>query len=444
MAEMRAFFLVAGFTRGQDAMSWDAGVHEDIHIVASIDLRKMGWDGTGRWPGHAYMYMSRASCGQELRCRPTDGPTDHNPASIRTTRAIASLPFDLAACFQSQHQETSHQQPPNEHSSPSSDNPRNPPTKQLFTMMRKFRESLAKTARKDPPSSAAAHSSAVCHACGQQAPPSSSHTPFGARSAGIHDDDPARRHHRSSWNSTSTADSGYESLATAAAAGSSECGDTELARPITSCELDGDIYTMPYDPLHFHVLRSRSVHRGPSTPASSIYSDDMDPLQVEAEASIRVQIEEAKQTPDSAPPPQQDPGLPTRARSTTLPHTKSGFDTDSDSDDSRHLAVWPRIGLAPSGAPSADPVPATPPRSRYARLNELPAASPRASIFSPDVLESMEDEAAGKTAAAAAVAQRGLEPRDSGPRRWHKRATLSVGILPSQLRRLSLGRPARE
>lgn len=69
-----------------------------------------------------------------------------------------------------------------------------------------------------------------------------------------------------------------------------------------------------------------------------------------------------------------------------------------------------------------------PRKSRFAKLNEFPAASPRSLLFPEDVYD-MD----------AGIERTGIKEEDTRPKRsiWHK-ASLSAAILPSQLRRLSL------
>lgn len=284
-------------------------------------------------------------------------------------------------------------------------------------MMKKFRNSLTKSTKKNEGTNYAPSSmNSVCHACGQQAPPSSNGMITEAPN-NTYNYSPTHKQHRISWNSTSTSDSGYTSLA----------DDNQ-----TLCELDGGIYTMPYNPLQFR--NSRSIHNSISTPASSIYSEHIDPLEVQVTTSVPVSIEinEAKHTKDFVPS-QQDRYL----SSSGVPAAKE----HGESNDNKYLDVRPRANTGPLGSSYAPLTPDSMPRSRYARLNELPVVSPRASAFSPDVFERMEVEARN---GAAGLAQEDVEPAEKESRRWHKRATLSVGILPSQLRRLSLGRASKE
>lgn len=76
----------------------------------------------------------------------------------------------------------------------------------------------------------------------------------------------------------------------------------------------------------------------------------------------------------------------------------------------------------------------SPPKSRFARLNELPAASPRALMFPDDVFDfdaGIEvEEPKGK-----------LRHKRS---RWSKGGSLSSIVLPTRLRKLSKGNDVRE
>lgn len=69
-----------------------------------------------------------------------------------------------------------------------------------------------------------------------------------------------------------------------------------------------------------------------------------------------------------------------------------------------------------------------PRKSRFSKLNEFPAASPRSLLFPEDVYD-----------LDAGIERNEVKMEDSRPKRsiWHK-ASLSAVILPSQLRRLSL------
>lgn len=71
------------------------------------------------------------------------------------------------------------------------------------------------------------------------------------------------------------------------------------------------------------------------------------------------------------------------------------------------------------------------PKSRYAKLNELPVASPRSLYFSEEVF----DLSAG--------IERDVKSESKRRSRWH-RASLSVSTLPTHLKRLSLGNLKKE
>lgn len=72
------------------------------------------------------------------------------------------------------------------------------------------------------------------------------------------------------------------------------------------------------------------------------------------------------------------------------------------------------------------------PKSRYAKLNDLPAASPR-SLYFEDILYDLD-----------AGIERDEKPESKRKRgRWHK-ASLSVASLPTHLKRLSLGNLRKE
>lgn len=72
------------------------------------------------------------------------------------------------------------------------------------------------------------------------------------------------------------------------------------------------------------------------------------------------------------------------------------------------------------------------PKSRYARLNDLPVVSPRAAAFPDDLYDA--DAGIEKTGSDHIPAPR------TKRRKWTGSKSLSVVILPSQLRRKSLGR----
>lgn len=83
-----------------------------------------------------------------------------------------------------------------------------------------------------------------------------------------------------------------------------------------------------------------------------------------------------------------------------------------------------------------------PSKSRYAKLNEMPVTSPRAMMFGDDDLYAGDGMDAG--------IERAPSVKESKLGRWgsrkgaHKRASLSVATLPSQIRRLSMGSVRKE
>lgn len=76
------------------------------------------------------------------------------------------------------------------------------------------------------------------------------------------------------------------------------------------------------------------------------------------------------------------------------------------------------------------------PKSRYAKLNDLPAASPRALAFPDDLYDDDLDAGIEAEGDSHHNTARKNKPR----RKWTGTKSLSVVILPSQLRRLSMGK----
>lgn len=119
---------------------------------------------------------------------------------------------------------------------------------------------------------------------------------------------------------------------------------------------------------------------------------------------------------------------------------------DSDDDDDHHTteAFPPLPVMMEDGYDMFDLPPRTltnysgkfQPKSRYARLNDLPAASPRASMFTFAEEREGEDRELPHNNDTLAVTPKGGEK--SRRRKFSK--SLSVTVLPSQFRRLSLGR----
>lgn len=237
-------------------------------------------------------------------------------------------------------------------------------------LLKKFRSSLRLDKRKSSATLEVEPEQAYCSNCGQRTPNRST---FGAISSRSYSAD------RSSWNGSAASDSGYGSALSSSS--------SQASSP-------------PAPARDAHAVDFMPPPSRRTTYSSSVYSNEENPFDTLDHIPMTVEEcdEEMFDLPAVAVAEYHEDhfGLP--------PRTLSSYSSD-----------WTA-------------------KSRYARLNELPAASPRALMFPDDVF----DFGAG------IEVEDGKDESKRKRGRWHMRRNLSVNTLPSQLRRLSLGKSNKD
>lgn len=245
-------------------------------------------------------------------------------------------------------------------------------------MLRKFRGknlALEKKNKQDSNDALATPTQPYCHACGQKTP---SRSTFGTIS---YSSTNSSHGDRSSWNSSSSSssasDSGYDSFASSTNSSSSSFQQ----RSRSGSQAGDSVVSIPSIPsIPSYPAPAPPIRRG--TYSSSVYSadesgggDTVEPFPVIVEEHYQEQ-------------------------------ERCDYDYEFDLP-SRTLSTY------------SDKF--KPPRSRYARLNDLPVESPRSSLFPDDVyhLDAGIEREEGKEGG-------------SRRRRWHK------GSISTRLRRLSI------
>lgn len=291
-----------------------------------------------------------------------------------------------------------------------------------MAILRRFRKSLRIEKNKDTldSSNLAEPEAPICHSCGQRTPQRSTFSSFSSRGTSSSSPDDIVDHSSSPpsmmWQRPidyQRSDSGYESVSTNTT--SASIGLSPKATRSSSSRFHNNYDYEPVSTFDSHDNNNNGAYYDPPvsmfpkptrqmTYSSSVYSHD-DEEETEAFPPLPVMVEEE---PPSPPPPSNHYDM-----FTPPPRKLSNYSTKFTQ-------------------------PVT--KSRYARLNDLPVESPRASMF-PDDMNDGSDELSRSDSSSGGSSHDSAEKKRR-TRKWTTtgRKSLSVSVLPAQFRRLSSGR----
>lgn len=273
----------------------------------------------------------------------------------------------------------------------------------------------------------------ICHSCGQRTPQRSTFGSFSSSAT-------TRTNHSASSSTTAASSLSAASCSWEKRRGEYQRSDSGYSSFTYSTDLEGlsPTATRSSSPDD-HYSTSYSEKRASSTTSFTTATSSPEPTKVMAPPS---------RLPPMPPPKRQATySSSVYSRYDDDDNDNDGDDDDDDDDHSTRTEAFPSLPVMMENDEYRDDMsfdlpPRTlsnysshfqpPAKSRYARLNDLPAASPRSAAFNFSEDSDADDD----------IEREGRETAEKGEgrRRRNFSKSLSVTVLPSQLRRLSLGK----